>query len=126
MLKVYIVILIIISAIFIISGNMADIISNVTNQNQLGSLESQAEYTTVSNGHYNLISKTPIILHRIIAGSNDVFYVSDSNVTPSDNKGFLINATVPSIFEIGAIFMQGLIANVTSSDGVMFIYSNYK
>jgi len=121
--------LVIVISIFLFCGNVSDKIENITNnytQETLGSLGSQGEYAVKTTAHYQEIAKVPVVLHRIIVGTaNDSVYFSNSSVTPADN-GMLITATVPATFEIGAVYSAGLVANVTSTNGIIFVYSNYK
>ena len=89
---------------------------------------SEGEYIVVETNNWGSpISSVPVILHRIIIGTaNDSVVIADDTTTPSTNKMFQITATVPGTFDIETIFSKGLVANVTSTNGIIFITSNYK
>jgi len=94
-------------------------------EQQLGSVEI-GDYIIKTTGTDQVISYGPAILHSIVFGTaNDAVLIGDvlSTTSISTNPVFNITATVPQAFNVETIFKYGILANVTSSDGVVFIIS---
>jgi hypothetical protein len=102
------------------------IINNTTEKIEtLGTLGNEGEYTVATTNDWDAISYGTAILHKVImTTANDSVYIADGTTTPSTNKAFQITATVPGTFDVEAIFESGIVANVTSSTGAVFIYSH--
>jgi hypothetical protein len=122
--KITIGIIITLVVLFLIgsySGEISDKVSTT-----LGATGNVGNYAVKTSGHNQVVSAVPIILHKIIIGTaNDAISVANSTTTPSTNGAFKITATVPQTFDMEMILNQGLVANVTSSSGAVFIYSPY-
>lgn len=90
-----------------------------------GSADSIGNYAVVTTNNWGApISYVPAILHKVIIGTaNDSVRIADDTITPSTNKVFQITATTPGTFDIEGLFNTGIVANVTSTTGVIFVFS---
>lgn len=81
---------------------------------------------TTTGGNWNAVSTGPAILHKIIVGNaNDEIRIANDTVSPSTTGLFYMKPTVPATFDMEIIFSQGIIAYVTSTNGIIFVTSPY-
>lgn len=89
-------------------------------------------WRVATTGVDQVISYGPAKLEKIVFGTaNDAVQIGDVRYNPSpittssagSNSVFKIISTVPQSFIVDTVFTQGIIANVTSTSGVVFILS---
>ena len=88
----------------------------------------EGDWKRLTTGSDQAVTYGKAILHSIVIGTaNDEVYVGDvlysATASSSDNAVFDITATTPMVFPVETIFTFGIMANVTSTNGVVFITS---
>lgn len=81
---------------------------------------------TTTSGNWDVVSTGPVVLHKIIVGNaNDEIRIANDTVTPSTNGVFYMKPSVPTAFDMETIFSEGIVVDVTSTNGIIFVTSPY-
>ena len=85
------------------------------------------DYKVKTTGVDQVVSYGPAILRNIIfTKANDQVLIGDvkygvaSTSSAASNSVFKITASVPMVYPVNTTFLNGIIANVTATDGVVF------